>query len=179
MRGDHPLVQIVDAGLAEAARKAGDWLACRPGCFECCLGPFPISPEDADRLRRGLAEADPAVAARVISRARQSLARLHRDYPVDTIARVLEEDGAAADEPCPVLDPATGTCDLYAARPITCRTFGPALRYRDGPLAVCELCFVGATEEEIAACSVDLDLDPPGEETLLVAQALVPESGEA
>ena len=29
----------------------------------------------------------------------------------------------ANDEPCPVLDPATGACDLYAARPMTCRIF--------------------------------------------------------
>jgi Fe-S-cluster containining protein len=64
----------------------------------------------------------------------------------------------ANDEPCPVLDPATGLCDLYAARPITCRVFGPPLRTEDG-LGVCELCFHGATHEEIAACEVHLDSD--------------------
>ena len=36
MRGDHQLIQIVDVALGEAARKAGAWLACRPGCYPCC-----------------------------------------------------------------------------------------------------------------------------------------------
>jgi Fe-S-cluster containining protein len=148
MRGDHQFVQIVDAALAEASRKAGDWLACRPGCFQCCLGPFPITQGDADRLRRGWNQLDPDVAARVQARARESVARPESD-----------------DEPCPALDPSTGTCDLYAARPITCRTFGPAVRFGGGPVGVCELCFVGATEEQIASCAVDLDIEEPDGET--------------
>jgi Fe-S-cluster containining protein len=150
------LIQIVDAALAEAVRKAGPWLACRPGCTACCISPFPITPLDADRLREGLAQLDPALAGRVRERARQSIARLERDYPGDTLARVLTEDDAAEDEPCPALDPDTGTCDLYAWRPITCRTFGPAIRFGEDSLAVCELCFDGATPEEVAACEVEI-----------------------
>ena len=80
----------------------------------------------------------------------------------------------ANDEPCPALDPATGLCDLYASRPMTCRVFGPPVRLGDRELGVCELCFDGAAEAEIASCAVDLDLsgiesellsqmDPPGE----------------
>ena len=49
---DAALIQIVDAALAEAARKAGPWLACRLGCTECCMGPFAITPSDAERLRQ-------------------------------------------------------------------------------------------------------------------------------
>ena len=56
MPDDQALLQIVDAALAEAARKSGAWLVCRPGCTECCLGPFPITQLDARRLREGLAE---------------------------------------------------------------------------------------------------------------------------
>jgi Fe-S-cluster containining protein len=141
MADDRELIQIVDAALAEAARLAGPWLACRPGCFECCIGPFPISALDAGRLREGLAglsSHDPARAARIRTRA---LAY-----------------GSGEDEPCPVLDPDAGTCDLYDARPLTCRTFGPAIR-GPGGIGVCELCFVGATEEEIAACAIELDTD--------------------
>src|SRR5689334_13709067 len=99
------LVQIVDAALAEAARKAGDWLACRRGCTQCCYGAFPISQKDAARLLQGMAELDPAHAARVTDRARESVARLRRQYPGDTLAGVLSEDDAADDEPCPALDP--------------------------------------------------------------------------
>ncbi len=162
MPSDHVLIQIVDAALAEAARLAGSRLACRPGCAQCCMGPFPITPLDARRLRDGLAELgvrDPARAARVRERACQSAARLRRDYPGDTLARVLAEDEAGENEPCPALDPAAGTCDLYAARPITCRTFGPPLHFKGESPAVCELCFEGASDDEIAACEVEIDPD--------------------
>jgi hypothetical protein len=53
---DRALIQIVDAALAEAARRSGEWLVCRPGCTQCCIGVFPINQLDALRLRRGLAE---------------------------------------------------------------------------------------------------------------------------
>jgi Fe-S-cluster containining protein len=135
---DGALIQIVDAAVAEAVRRAGPWLACRPGCAECCIGPFEISRLDASRLREGLGAVDPAVAARVRGRA--------RDY--------REDD----DAPCPALDPDTLTCDLYAWRPVTCRTFGPAIRFGADAVAICELCFQGATEEEIAACAVRADV---------------------
>lgn len=67
-------------------------------------------------------------------------------------------EGFANEEPCPVLDPSTGTCELYASRPITCRAFGPPVRSEDG-LGVCELCFHGATDEQIAACEMEVDPD--------------------
>ena len=143
MSGDEALIRIVDAALAEAARKSRPWLVCRPGCIECCLGPFPITQLDARRLREGLSELerrDRQRAARVRERARQAVAQPATD-----------------DEPCPALDPATGTCDLYAARPITCRIFGPPVRYGSDAVGVCELCFHGASDEEIAACRVEVD----------------------
>lgn len=155
--GDAALIQIVDAAMAEAARKAGSWLACRPGCFHCCIGPFAVTPLDAQRLREGLAELetrDPKRAAEIRRRARESVDRMTRQY---TLEEILNVDAAGEDELCPALDPGTGTCDLYAFRPITCRTFGPAVRFGDEALAVCELCFEGATDEEIAACEVIVD----------------------
>jgi Fe-S-cluster containining protein len=169
------LVQIVDAALAEAARKAGAWLACRPGCCECCIGPFAISTADAVRLRQGLAAVDLEVAARIVDRARASVARLERDYPGDTLRRVLDEDAAGDDERCPALNPETDTCDLYAWRPITCRTFGPPVHFAGEALAVCELCFDGATPEQIAECEVEIDLDFVADEApTIVAYALAP-----
>ncbi|MGE5644953.1 MAG: YkgJ family cysteine cluster protein [Acidobacteriota bacterium] len=147
---DAGLVRIVDAAMAEAARKAGAWLVCRPGCNACCIGPFEITALDAGRLRRGLAELDaanPERAERVRQRAEARLAKF--------------ED----DDPCPALDPASGLCDLYAARPITCRTFGPPVHCDSGGVGVCELCFEGATDDEIAACEVEVD--PEGLEARL------------
>ncbi|HVN05520.1 MAG TPA: YkgJ family cysteine cluster protein [Bryobacteraceae bacterium] len=142
MRSDEALVQIVDAAFAEAARRSGAWLVCRPGCAQCCLGEFAITQLDAVRLRRGLAELaerDAERAERVRQRARAIVAPM------------------ADDEPCPALDPETGTCDVYAARPITCRAFGPPLRCESGDVGVCELCYEGATDDQIAACAVDAD----------------------
>jgi Fe-S-cluster containining protein len=145
MPGDRDFIQILDAALAESARKSGEWLVCRLGCTECCIGPFPITQLDARRLREGLAaleSTDPARAARVLERSRE------------TVARGAENE----EDPCPVLDPETGACHLYAARPVTCRTFGPPMRWGAEPLGICELNFHGATDEEIAACEVALDV---------------------
>jgi len=165
--GDAQLVQIVDAAVADAARRSGAWLRCAPGCTQCCIGVFPISQLDAARLRAGLAtlEADDRERASAVrERARRSLARIVDGFPGDAETGILDESRAemmedfANEEPCPALDPATGLCDLYAARPMTCRIFGPPLRVEDG-LGVCELCFRGATEEEIEACEVHIDAE--------------------
>jgi Fe-S-cluster containining protein len=169
MASDEALIQIVDTALAEAARKAGPWLVCRPGCAECCIGPFAITPLDVQRLRRGLADLErshPDRAALVRRRARESKERLERAYPGDTVERVLAEDDAADNEPCPALDPETNTCELYSYRPITCRIFGPPVRFDGQSLAVCELCFDGATPEEVAACEVEIDHERMEEELL-------------
>jgi Fe-S-cluster containining protein len=71
---------------------------------------------------------------------------------------VLEIDGAVEDELCPALDPESGACDLYASRPILCRTFGAAVSLGAEPVGVCELCYQGATDEQIAGCRVEVDL---------------------
>ncbi|PWU01683.1 MAG: zinc/iron-chelating domain-containing protein [Terriglobia bacterium] len=171
MERDRELIRIVDAAVAQAARKSGSWLLCRPGCFDCCLGPFPITQLDAARLRSGLAELrarDPERAARLQERVRGWNERIRRDYPVNTLQVLLEADEAAENEPCPVLDPETGTCDLYEFRPITCRTFGPPMRFGSESLAVCDLCFRGASDAEIAACEVEIE--PGNLEALLVGE---------
>ena len=177
--GDRELIQIVDAAMAEAARKSGAWLVCRPGCFQCCIGAFSISQLDALRLRRGmdsLDALDPERAARVRQRARRSVARISSDFPGDPVTGLLAEDENAEerfstfddDEPCPALDPELGTCDLYSARPIDCRTFGPPVRCGEEAVGVCELCFEGASEDQIAACEVEVD--PDGVEPALLRE---------
>ena len=168
---DQELIQIVNAALADAVQKSSQWLACKPGCSQCCHGVFAINQLDAIRLRRGLAELevrDPERAARLRQRALDTVARLSEEYPGDPVTGVLDEDDTdeAAErwndfgnaESCPVLDPATGTCELYESRPVMCRTFGPALK-SDGDLGHCELCFVGATEEEVIAAEMRPDPD--------------------
>jgi Fe-S-cluster containining protein len=162
--GDAQLIQIMDAALADAARRAGAWLACKPGCTQCCHGAFAIDALDAARLRAGmraLQTASPASAAAVEERARRWISEFGPDFPGDAATGILgasEEDRArfddfANDAPCPALDPETGLCAVYDARPMTCRAFGPPVRV-EGGLGCCELCFTGASEAEIAACEM-------------------------
>jgi len=163
------LVQIVTAAMADATARSGDWLKCRPGCSQCCIGVFPIRWQDADRLRDGLvalAAADPERAARVRARTTSALTRLDPWFPGDVATGVLGDsyeeailfEEFANDEPCPALDLDHGTCDLYEHRPVLCRTFGPPMRTEEGNLAACELCYIGATTEEIARCELDPEI---------------------
>ena len=158
------LIQIADAALASATRRSGPHLVCHPGCAQCCIGVFPIAHQDAGRLASALsALEDAAKASRIRTRVAESLTRLDPWFPGDRTTGILAGDCEqtilfeefANDEPCPVLDPVTGTCDLYAARPILCRTFGPPMRTPEDNLATCELCYIHATTEEIAACELD------------------------
>lgn len=165
--GDRKLIQIVDSALADVARRSGEWLVCRPGCTQCCIGVFSINDLDALRLQRGLADLAkraPERAGAVRARARDAVARLAPEFPGNPITGVLDEGEDAEqrfadfanDEPCPALDPATGNCELYESRPMTCRVFGPPVQSEDG-LGVCELCYHGATDAEVAACEMKPD----------------------
>lgn len=164
---DRDLVQIVDAALADAVQRAhlpgtaqGSWLACRPGCTPCCHGVFRISMLDAKRLQtalEALERDDPGRAEALRERARHVVEQLGPSYPGDRATGLLNEeeepwdrfaDLAEADGACPVLDPASGRCDLYAGRPMTCRIFGPPVRNEEG-IGMCELCYVGASEAEV------------------------------
>jgi len=168
---DSELVQIVDIALTDAALRAGPMLACRPGCTQCCHGAFAINALDAARLQSGmqsLETADPHTAEAIRDRARTWIAEQASDFPgnLDTgILGTSEEDQTrfedfANDAPCPALNPQTGLCDVYEFRPMTCRVFGPPVRVAGGEgLACCELCFIGASPDEIAACEMPLPLE--------------------
>jgi Fe-S-cluster containining protein len=103
------------------------------------------------------------------------VARFAAEFPGDPKTGLLDEGEAAEerfidfanDEPCPALDRASGACELYESRPMTCRVFGPPVRSESG-LGVCELCFHGATSEEIAAC--EMRPDPEDLESALLEE---------
>ncbi len=166
---DAQLVQIVDASLADAARRAGSFLACRIGCSECCHGAFAINALDAARLRAGMAAlrtTNPALAAAIERRAHAWLAEHRSTFPGDAETGALGASAAhqaqfenfTNDAACPALDPVTGRCDVYQWRPMTCRVFGPPIRAagENGAegLGHCELCFIGASESQVAACEM-------------------------
>jgi Fe-S-cluster containining protein len=127
---DHKLVQIIDAALGDSARRSGEWLVCKPGCTQCCVGVFAIHQLDAVRLQEGLQQlsaSDPERAHSVRERARKSVERLAKDFPGDPATGLLDTseeaearfEDFANDEPCAALDPRTGLCDLYLSRPMT------------------------------------------------------------
>jgi Fe-S-cluster containining protein len=183
--GDTQLVQIMDAALAEAAQLAGPWLACRPGCTQCCHGAFAINALDAARLHQGmvaLRESDLSKAKGIEARAQSWLAEFAPNFPGDATTGRLgdsKEDQArfeefANDAPCPAPNPGSGLCDVYEWRPMTCRIFGPPTRMGEGDaLGCCKLCFIGAAESEIVACEMPV---PHELETQLLAET--GESGE-
>ena len=98
---------------------------------------------------------------RVRERARASVKRLSAAFPGNLKTGIIGDDETSLerfeefgnDEVCPVLSTETGECELYASRPMTCRVFGPPIRSEEG-LGVCELCYHGATNEEIAECEL-------------------------
>src|SRR3954466_11385322 len=97
---DAQLVQIVDAALVDAARRSGEWLACRIGCTQCCVGVFAISQLDALRLRHGLRaleHSDPERARGIRLRARESMSRLAAEFPGDLKTGILAGDEASLD----------------------------------------------------------------------------------
>ena len=167
---DSQLVQIMKASLADATRRAGEWLVCRPDCTQCCYGAFAINQLDVMRLQAGmnvLRSTEPGRAGGIERRAQRWIDEHGRDFPGDPATGLLGSSDAdrerfeefANDAACPALDPATGLCDVYQARPMACRIFGPPVAMDagddDGPaLAHCELCFVGVSAAEVAACEM-------------------------
>lgn len=167
--GDTQLVQVVDAAFADASRRAGKRLICRPGCTHCCYGTFAINELDALRLQGGmieLREEDRLTAEAVEHRARGWVAEYGAGFPGDLkmgrlgtseTERERFED-FANDAACPALDRMTGRCDVYKWRPMTCRVYGPPVRSAnadgDEGLGHCELCFPGSMPEEVAACEM-------------------------
>jgi Fe-S-cluster containining protein len=166
---DALLLAEVDAATAAAQRAAGARLDYSRACPSCCFGPFGITPLDARRLRRGLGHlrrSDPARAHALEARVNSSMAALAPD--VDPAPAVPH--ARCNDLPCPVLDPTTGCCDLYAWRPITCRRFGPPLRVGHGAgtrnLPPCRLCYAEGLGTERATCLAVID--PTGREDVLL-----------
>jgi len=134
-------------------------------------------------LRDGLAElrrVNPSRATRIQRRAKAYINRVSAQFPGDPHSGILDESAEAQErfldfaneEVCPALDPKSGSCDLYEFRPMTCRVFGPPVRNEGGGLGICELCFHGATDKEIAQCEIKPDPD-------CLEDALLSEVGES
>ena len=160
---DHRLLDELDRGFDEVRRRAAEELVCAEGCSECCVGPIPITRLDAWRLERGMRSLwveRPAVATAIVADAHRALAVMKDGFPGEFESGRLAADEAALDRflekhrtlACPVLDKATGSCRLYAARPVSCRTYGPPLAFEGQPAPHCDLCFREAAAQTIESC---------------------------
>jgi Fe-S-cluster containining protein len=190
LESDSQLLQTVDAAFADSARRSGEHLVCHPGCTQCCHGAFAINPLDAWRLRvsmQSLMATNPYLAATIEQRAVAYLKEYAASYPGNLSTGELSEDDQAAfedfanDAPCPALDTATGLCDLYDARPITCRVFGPPIRSAvdsHEAFSVCELCFIEATPENVAAAEMQIPYDEETHALEALADAHISPAGE-
>jgi Fe-S-cluster containining protein len=177
---DNEMLRILDARFERVSAIAGAHLVCKKGCTACCHGAFAITEMDAARLRAAMDEmrvARPRLASEIERRAKSWLAANGVDFPGSLTTGILgtsdEErvrfEGYANDAACPALDPVSGLCDVYDARPITCRVFGPPVRVESGEaeevkaLGHCELCFTQATAEEVAECELVVPYELEGE----------------
>jgi Fe-S-cluster containining protein len=101
------------------------------------------------------------------SRVREAVELLGDGFPGDPASGRLVGDEAALDRffirheslPCSALDPASGLCELYEWRPVSCRTYGAPVRFGRKDSPPCRLCFVGAPGDEIERCRVEPDRD--------------------
>jgi Fe-S-cluster containining protein len=106
-----------DARARALASERAHW-PCRRGCDHCCrhlAAPLPVSDAEWRYLWEGFLALDAQTQAAVRERVAQQA-----------------EAGAARPYTCPLLDPATGACSVYAHRPLACRTYGFALSRGEG-----------------------------------------------
>lgn len=128
------LVARVDELCREIGEGWGTHIVCHQGCDSCCrhLQLFPV---EAAALAAALHTLPPAEVLELQTRARQ----------------------APLDAPCPLLD--TGSCRLYAARPLICRTHGLPLLMTGAQGAHVDYCpknFAGVASLPAAAV-IDLE----------------------
>ena len=107
----------IDARVAAIRSAHTDW-PCAKGCDACCrrLALLPqLTAAEWEVLR-------PAIAALPAARQAQIAERIARP--------ITNEHGQFT---CPLLDPASGACPVYAQRPVACRSYG-FYAQRDGGL---------------------------------------------
>ena len=108
---------------------------------------------------------EPDRAGRVRRRAALAVEQLAAQFPGDTSNGRLSPDESALDTffarhrklACPALDPESGRCDLYAWRPVACRTYGPPLRFGSEQAGPCPKCFQGASAEAVERARIEPD----------------------
>ncbi|BCA80974.1 YkgJ family cysteine cluster protein [Desulfuromonas sp. AOP6] len=125
------LLASVDRWFDTCASAAGEAIACRKGCAQCCRGLFDITLLDALLLKEAFDLLPAAVRQPVLAKAQARLLALHKEWPQLRPPYILNllphEEWMDTPEddltPCPLLDE-QGLCLIYEARPLTCRLHG-------------------------------------------------------
>ena len=128
------LAARVDAFFARVAARHPDDVRCAPGCASCCHARLTVTTVEAD-----------AVAALV------------RELPAEARARLAETAARPVDPAavrCPALDD-DGRCQVYAARPLVCRSHGVPVRLA----TLVSACRLNFTARGPAAADADCILD--------------------
>ena len=176
---DFVILETVAAAIAESHARAGKWIACRAGCSECCSVLFPITMQDAERLRRGLVMASTDLRADIVGRARDLWAKIGPDFPGESgVFRATEEWQAwfltrHKGHACAVVDPATGACRLYEHRPVACRLYGHLIQIGEEVQTICRYCFQGATTTEIDGSRVNVPVSAVDQGGLAGGETLI------
>lgn len=151
------LLPALDAAVSRSWSLAGAHLQCRAGCSACCEATFAISAQDVWRLRTGLEAAPPELARAIRERAAAVRREQGAEFPGNATTGELTDNAEWQEwfferqrgRPCPVLNPESGSCDLYAARPAACRTYGHLIQIGETPPPpVCRLNFTGLSQAE-------------------------------
>lgn len=123
------LLEKADAKFSEVESRYPTSFQCRNGCHACCLPKLSVSPLEAAHIQDYLAT-HPEIAAR---------------------ARKVEEEDPHAGTRCAFLDGA-GSCTIYPARPLICRTHGMPVKYKteDGAVAR-DVCGLNFTDKPLAS----------------------------
>lgn len=139
------LAAKVDAFFARVHARHGDEMRCAAGCAACCQAGLTVTRVEADAIVERVGELDRAARAR--------------------LRATLERGGAR----CAALDEA-GRCQIYAARPIVCRSHGVPIRMRDARgLPVVDACALNFTARGAGGADADCVLDQTTLSTTLLA----------
>ena len=127
------LIAKVDEFASRAHEQQAPWLNCQAGCAGCCLVERGALAIEIDALRSFLEVQPPGL--------------------LEALKRRLKARQATEQARCIFLND-DNLCDVYAARPLICRSHGPAVRTPDGDLAWCELNF---SEMSLADINAQVD----------------------
>lgn len=131
----------LDAWFEHGVASAGPGVVlCRRGCSACCVGPFDISPADAELVARAVDRLEPATRSRVQLRAMDQVTqyvelapRWNAPWNVDALGdhRFDRVSDTLAGLPCPAVGD-DGACLVYDDRPANCRMIGLAMLTPEG-----------------------------------------------